>query len=150
MKIIDIYGKEYTCSKCDAKVNYGSVDDGSGKALTKDGKPFNQIFGKGSNKISVAVNTGTTEAHPCYAKLVAKQIAEVARPPPKEEPKTVENDVWVTDPMGEFEILVKKAYDRLFIIAGRFCEEGASVKEKHITTMGLMHDYFAFRASKKL
>ena len=152
MKIIEIYGKEYTCSKCNAKVNYGTASNDGVKGLTKDGLPFNKVFGKGSNRISVAVDAGTKTEHGCYAKLVAKQISEIpevsnTQPTPKQ---TVENDVWVTDPMGEFEILVAKAYTSLNIIAGKFCEDGASVKEKHITTMGLIHDYFYFRMSKGL
>ena len=67
MKIIDIYGKEYECSKCKAKVNYGAASKDGKTPVTKDGKPFNNKFGKESNKLSVAVNAGTTEIHPCYA-----------------------------------------------------------------------------------
>lgn len=45
---------------------------------------------------------------------------------------------------GDFIKIVKDLYIRLFYEAGALCGEGATVKDKHITTMGLIHDYFSY------
>lgn len=147
MQIIDIYGKEYTCSKCDAKVNYGAASKDGKTAVTKDGKPFNNKWGKDSNKLSVAVNAGTTEIHPCYANLSIRDFDELTG----ELPKRVEGPAETTDTVEGYDSFIKQVktlYAKLYYEAGVFCGEGATVKDKHITTMGLIHDYFSFRNLK--
>ncbi len=154
MKVIDIYGKEYKCSKCGEQVNYGGVEGSDGKPLTKDGKPFNNKFGKDSNKLSCAVDAGTTDIHGCYGDLVQKEyhrITGAIYTTCSDEPvKTDDTHNFTTNPVSEFEILWNKAYQGLSGLASKVCEEGASAKDKHICLCGILHDYFQFRTSKGL
>ncbi len=52
------------------------------------------------------------------------------------------------DELKEFDTLVSNAYIKLYDIAGRG-NPGAAHRDLHITTMGLMHDYFTWLASGK-
>lgn len=150
MKVIEIYGKEYPCSKCQKPVNYGGVEGSDGKPITKDGKPFNHVFGKGSNKISVAVNAGTTDIHPCYKDLTQQQVDEalagntktptVAATPGIINPST---------PVQEFKDTTNSVYHQLEDLAAKLSGDGATAKDKHITTMALLHDYWSFRLVTK-
>ena len=159
MKVIDIYGKEYKCSKCGNQVNYGGVEGPDGKSLTKDGKPFNNKFGKDSNKLSCAVDAGTVTIHGCYGDLVQRDydvliagIPSTVTQVPDTQPSVVQADRhnYSTNPISEFEILWNKAYQGLSGLAAKVCEEGATARDKHITLCGILHDYFQFRTSKRI
>lgn len=156
MKIIEIYGKEYECSKCQAKINYGTGSEDGVKSLTKDGLPFNKIFGKGSNKLSVAVEAGTTTEHPCYASLVKKDYDKVTSKTTtvkdfgKEVMNSINSGNFTTSPVSEFTTLCRTAYLQISVLAGELSAEGSTAKDKHIFTCGLLHDYFTFRAGRKL
>ena len=49
------------------------------------------------------------------------------------------------DDIQDFTILWNKVYLQCSILAASVCEEGASVKDKHICTCGIVHDYFNSR-----
>ena len=152
MKVIDIYGKEYKCSKCGEQINYGGVEGPDGKTVTKDGRPFNGKFGKDSNKLSCAVDAGTTTIHGCYGDLVQKDYDVLIENTPSKvsTQPLIDTHNYSTNPVGEFEILWNKAYQGLSGLAAKVCEEGASTTQKHITLCGILHDYFQFRTSKGL
>jgi hypothetical protein len=146
MNVIDIYTKkEYTCKKCNGQVYYGKVTSPEGKLITKDGNQPNGKFGKESNVLSAAVDVNNKEKfHGCYLSLVERQYDEAQGL----KQTTTNTNIFTTSPDDEFEIIANKAYYKLNILASKFCGAEATVKDKHITTMGLMHDYFSFRASK--
>ena len=149
MNVIDIYTKkEYTCKKCGTQVYYGKVTRDDGTICTKDGQNPNGKFGKESNVLSAAVDVNNKEKfHECYLPLIEKQYNESNRlKAPLKQPDIIDN--FSTNPDDEFEIIANRAYQKLYILASKFCGEGSNVKDKHITTMGLMHDYFQFRTSK--
>ena len=150
MKVIDIYGKEYKCSKCGEQINYGGVEGPDGKTVTKDGRPFNGKFGKDSNKLSCAVDAGTIEIHGCYAALVQKDYDALIVNIPSKVTQVPDTGNFTTNPVSEFEILWNSAYQGLSGLAAKVCEEGATARDKHITLCGILHDYFQFRTSKGL
>jgi hypothetical protein len=149
MQIIGIYAKEYDCSKCNGKINYGQASKDGKTPVTKDGKPFNNKYGKESNVLSVAVNAGTTEIHPCYSSYAIKDYDELTGAI-QAGPDVSLNGMSNSEVEGydEFIDIVKSLYVKLNYEAGKFCGEGAMAKDKHITTMGLIHDYFSFRNLK--
>lgn len=148
MQIIEIYSKEYECSKCHKKINYGGASKDGKTTLTKDGQPFNKVFGKGSNKISVAVDAGTKTEHPCYAALVKRDfdnalgVTQVERPVVNNMPDVSKNLWTSTDYTTQFLEEWNDIYVRAQPLIAKHCGEGASVKDKHIATCGLIHDYF--------
>ncbi len=150
MNNIDIYDKEYKCSKCGDPVNYGKVADSKDNYITKDRKPNNKKYGKESNVLSAAVDAGSTTLHKCYADLVERDYRELtSTPEPKEAALkpgelNVKIDPKNKESLDEFEKVVNDAYLRLHQIATRFAPEGAITREIHISTMGLMHNYFSF------
>ena len=150
MNIIDIYDKEYKCSKCGDPVNYGKVADSKDNYITKDRKPNNKKYGKGSNVLSAAVNAGSTTLHPCYAELVERDYKELTSEPEPKETALKQGELnYKIDPknkesLDEFNKIVSDAYIILHAMATRFAPEGAIAREIHISTMGLMHDYFNF------
>ena len=140
MQIIGIYSKEYECSKCKAKINYGGASVDGKEAITKDGQPFNKVFGKGSNKISVAVDAGTKTQHGCFA---ATGVIQVERPVVNGMPDVSKGNLTSrTDYTAEFLEEWNNIYVRAQPLIAKHCGEGASVKDKHIATCGLIHDYF--------
>jgi hypothetical protein len=151
MQIIGIYSKEYECSKCKAKINYGGASVDGKEAITKDGQPFNKVFGKGSNKISVAVDAGTKTQHGCFAAMVKKDfdaatnVVQVERPVVNGMPDVSKNK-WPESANDTEEFL--KKWDNIYIRAqpliSKHCGPEASVKDKHIATCGLIHDYFHY------
>ena len=148
MQIIEIYKKEYECSKCKAKINYGGASADGKEAITKDGQPFNKVFGKGSNKISVAVDAGTTTQHGCFAAMVKKDfdaatnVVQVERPVVNGMPDVSKN-IWTSkDYTTQFLEEWNDIYVRAQPLISKHCGEGASAKDKHIATCGLIHDYF--------
>jgi len=152
MQIIGIYSKEYECSKCKAKINYGSASQDGKVDITKDGLPFNKVFGKGSNKISVAVDAGTKTQHGCFAAMVKRDydaatgVTQVERPIINNMPDASSNK-WPTS-VNDTEEFLKK-WDNIYIrsqpLISKHCGEGATAKDKHIATMALIHDYFAYQ-----
>ena len=142
MEIINIYGKEYTCSKCNKKVNYGQCSEDGKTPVTKDKKPFNKKYGKESNVLSVAVNAGTVEIHPCYSALVVRDFDEITGV--IKTGHSLTDSIIHDDLYDDFEDIVRQQYLKLNILSGKLCGEGATVKDKHITTMGLLHDYFSY------
>tara|TARA_R110002167_G_scaffold64455_1_gene182229 strand:- start:2402 stop:2863 length:462 start_codon:yes stop_codon:yes gene_type:complete len=149
MQIIGIYSKEYECSKCKAKINYGGASVDGKEAITKDGQPFNKVFGKGSNKISVAVDAGTKTQHGCFAAMVKKDyeaatgVIQVERPVVNGMPDVSKGNLTSrTDYTAEFLEEWNNIYVRAQPLIAKHCGEGASVKDKHIATCGLIHDYF--------
>lgn len=140
MQIIDIYGKEYTCGKCKAKVNYGAASTDGKTPVTKNGKPFNNKFGKDSNKLSVAVNAGTRDIHPCYASYVKKDYDSLtgdAQEAKGSTPLTQDN-------IKDFEIEWNKAYQRLSGLASKVSPDPSTARDKHICLCGILHDYFNY------
>ena len=149
MNVIDIYTKkDYTCKKCGTQVYYGKVTAPDGTLVTKDGQNPNGKFGKESNVLSAAVDVNNKEKfHECYSNFVEKQYNEAMKlKQPLKQPDT--SNSFTTSPDDEFENIANRAYQKLYILASKFCGADANVKDKHITTMGLMHDYFQFRTSK--
>jgi hypothetical protein len=149
MNVIDIYTKkEYTCKKCNGQVYYGKVTASDGTLVTKDGQNPNGKFGKESNVLSAAVDVNNKEKfHECYSSNVEKQYNEAM----KLKQPLVQQDTtnsFTTNPGDEFDVIANRAYQKLYILASKFCGADATAKDKHITTMGLMHDYFQFRTSK--
>ena len=55
---------------------------------------------------------------------------------------------FVTNPISEFVTLARSAYLQIQVLAAELNAEGATVKDNHIFTCGLLHDYFQFRAGK--
>ena len=152
MQIKDIYDRDYTCSKCNGTVNYGKVYDDKDNLVTKDKKPFNKQFGKASNALSAAVDKGTTKLHPCYASNVVRDFDELTGEVKPSEPipqMQVQGMSAETEKnLKAFENEVGCAYVKLHGIAKRFAPKDALDREIHITTMGLMHDYFSFLNSQ--
>jgi hypothetical protein len=140
MHIIEIYGKQYECSKCKGQVNYGAASEDGKTPLTKDGKPFNNKWGKESNKLSVAVNAGTVEIHPCYANLVEKDYAALTG----EKLEAKGSTPLEQDNIQEFTILWNKVYQQCSILAAQVSDERTDALGKHITTCGIVHDYFSY------
>jgi len=147
MKITNVYDKDYKCSKCDKTVQYGQVTDDKGKVITKDKKPFNNKYGKESNVLSAAVDKGTINLHACYASYVVKDFDELTGVI-QSGPTLTEDDSVVVEGYDGFIKTVKAVYIKLYYEAGKLCGEGATAKDKHITTMGLIHDYFSYRNLK--
>ena len=147
MQILNVYKKDYKCSKCDSVVEYGQVADDKGVIITKDKKPFNNQYGKGSNVLSAAVDKGTNNLHPCYASYVLKDFDELTGIIQSGPLLTESIDVNVEGYDG-FISTVKNVYIKLYYESGKLCGEGATAKDKHITTMGLIHDYFSYRNLK--
>lgn len=143
MKIVEIYKKEYKCSKCGSSVQYGKVTDDSGNIITKDGSSPNGKFGKESNVLSAAVNAGTETLHPCYGDLVKRDFDQYAAPQVESKWETPK-----TDTIGEFTTVANEAYLRLSVLAAKLNGGNATAKENHITTMALMHDYFSYLQSR--
>ncbi len=150
MEILDVYTKkEYTCKKCNGQIYYAKLKAPDGTMVTKDGQQPNGKYGKESNTLSAAVDVNNKEKfHECYKSFAEKAYAEALTKVGSPKPEvnnlrmpTFHNGV-VQSTTGEFEDIANDAYQRLFILASKFCGEGANVREKHITTMGLMHDYF--------
>lgn len=152
VQIKDVYDKDYTCSKCQESVNYGKVYDDKGNLVTKDKKPFNKKFGKESNALSAAVNKGTTSLHHCYASNVVREYEELTGEVKNAEPRPqleIQNMPESTERhLNEFQNEVECAYLKLHALATRFAPSGALDREIHISTMGLMHDYFSFLQTK--
>lgn len=144
MKVIEIYKKEYKCSKCGSGVQYGKVTDESGKIITKDGNSPNGKFGKESNVLSAAVNVGTDSLHLCYADLVKRDFDQYATTPQVES----KWETTKTDVIGKFVDEANEAYLRLSVLAAKLNGGNATAKENHITTMALMHDYFSYLQSR--
>ena len=67
---------------------------------------------------------------------------------PKKEKSEDSQLNFSTDEFGSFEVLANKAYQRLSILAASFCEEGATARDKHICTCGLLHDYFTWKVNQ--
>ena len=154
MQIVEIYAKEYTCSKCDKAVNYGKVADDKGTLITKDKKAPNGKYGKESNVLSAAVDAGTTNLHPCYASNVVRDFDELTATKKPSEPlpqMTVQNVSADTEAnLKEFDNEVRCAYVKLHGLAKQLAPEGSLDREIHISTMGLMHDYFNFLQTKQI
>ncbi len=66
------------------------------------------------------------------------------QPPSKPQSKITKTQT-EDETYSDFTKIVKSTYEKLFYEAGVLCGEGATVKDKHITTMGLIHDYFNYR-----
>lgn len=141
MKVVEIYKKEYKCSKCGSDVQYGKVTDESGKIITKDGNSPNGKFGKESNVLSAAVDVGTDNLHPCYSDLVKRDFDKFAGTPQVDTSNS-------RDTIGEFVDVANTAYMRLSVLAAKLNGGNATAKENHITTMALMHDYFSYLQSR--
>ena len=158
MEIQSVYTKkEYVCNKCNQKIYYAKIADDSGDTVTKDGRKPNGKYGKESNTLSAAVNVSDrSKFHECYKNLVEKQYEEALQKkgtPEKEinnlNMPTFQNGKVETD-VGEFITIADNAYQKIFVLSSKLCEPGATVKDKHITTMGLLHDYFDFRSTRGL
>ena len=50
-----------------------------------------------------------------------------------------------TEVLSEFLVEANNFYQRASPTASKFCGSGATVKDVHITLMGMMHDYFAYK-----
>ncbi len=79
MQIKDVYSKEYTC-RCGKKVQYGKVTDNDGNFITEDGQAPNGKLGKDDNRLSAAVDVGTTNLHGCNAKNVTDKYNRLSQP----------------------------------------------------------------------
>ena len=150
MQIIGIYSKEYECSKCKAKINYGGASRDGKEAITKDGQPFNKVFGRGSNKISVAVDAGTKTQHGCFAALVKKDyeaatgVIQVERPVVNGMPDVSKGLITNDNNKSEFLEIWNDIYIKSQPLIAKHCGPEATVKDKHIATCGLIHDYFQY------
>ena len=148
MNITDIYTKkEYTCKKCDGQVYYGKVTDESGKIVTKDGAWPNGKFGKESNVLSAAVDSNNkTKFHECYLSNVQQQYRDALRkldPASLAERPVVNNMPDVSkDNTEAFLTEWNNIYVRAQPLIAKHCGPEATVKDKHIATCGLIHDYF--------
>lgn len=158
MEIQSVYTKkEYVCNKCNQKIYYAKIADELGDVVTKDGRKPNGKYGKESNTLSAAVGVeDKSKFHECYKSLVEKQYNEALLK--KGTPEKIINnlnmptfkDGKVETDVGEFITIADNAYQKIFVLSSKLCEPGATVKDKHITTMGLLHDYFDFRSSRGL
>lgn len=149
MQILDIYNKEYECSKCHKTVNYGKVATDKGEVVTKDKKAPNGKFGKESNVLSAAVDKGTTNLHACYASNVVRDFDELTTIPQEPKQMVVQGMSKETEEnLESFTNEVRCAYVKLYGLAKDFAPNGALEREIHISTMGLMHDYFSFLNNK--
>lgn len=154
MNIADVYTKKsYTCKKCDGQVYYAKVTDDQGKIVTEDGKLPNGKFGKESNVLSGAVDANDkTKFHECYLSNLQKKYQDAIGLTKEEIPNLkmpTFQDGLVGKPDDVFEELANNAYLKLSILASKFCGAGATAKEVHITTMGLMHDYFQWKTTQQ-
>jgi len=153
MNITDIYTKkEYTCKKCNGQVYYGKVTDESGKIVTKDGAWPNGKFGKESNVLSAAVDSNNkTKFHECYLSNVQQQYrdalrkldpASLAERPVVNNMPDVSKDTLRAKDTEAFLTEWNDIYVRAQPLISKHCGPEASVKDKHIATCGLIHDYF--------
>lgn len=147
MKFKDVYNKEYKCSKCNDVIYYAKITDENGTVITKDGNAPNGLFGKAANTLSASVNADKKELHGCYLSLVQKQYQD-AIGLQANRPETSSLSTSTSTSFDEFTTVANTAYMKLTVLASKFCGAGASAKDIHITTMGLMHDYFSFLNSK--
>ena len=158
IKTIDPYTKKaYVCNTCSKEVYYAKVVEEDGTLLTKDGKAPNGKFGKDSNVLSCAVDINNKEnVHSCYYNKVVEDIAAAKAKKGNPDAAPSNHNIVqynLTDEvraeLKEFDEMVSNAYIVLYDIAGRGNPSG-NHKDKHIGTMGLMHDYFTWKLIKAL
>ena len=158
MEIESVYTKkEYVCNKCNQKIYYAKIADEAGDIVTKDGRKPNGKYGKESNTLSVAVNVSKkSEFHECYKEFAEKKYAEAILL--KGEPEKIINNFSMPtfqnskqgDDVEEFISVANNAYQKIYVLSSKLCGGGATAKDIHITTMGLIHDYFDFRSTRGL
>lgn len=147
MNVTDVYiKKQYTCKKCNGQVYYGKVTDDQGKIVTEDGAVPNGKFGKESNVLSGAVDANDkTKFHECYLSNLQQKYRDATNKPRefKITPNllTTNSNTVVDDFISE----ANNFYMRNGPTAAKFCGAGATSKDQHITSMGMMHDYFTYR-----
>ena len=151
MKVTKIYTKkEYTCKKCDGQVYYGQITDDVGKTITKDGGVPNGKYGKESNILSGAVEVNNkAKFHECYLSNLQKQYRDATELYQEERPIINNMPSTSKDIIGEFLVEANNFYQRGSPTAAKFCGAGATVKDVHITLMGMMHDFFLYKTSKE-
>jgi len=147
MKVTKLYTKkQYTCKKCDGQVYYGQITDDTGKTITTDGSTPNGRFGKESNVLSGAVDVkDKTKFHECYLSNLQQKFRDATNLYQEERP--IINNMPGVDAelLSEFLIEANNFYQRASPTASKFCGSGATVKDVHITLMGMMHDYIAYK-----
>tara|TARA_R110002051_G_scaffold70342_1_gene126427 strand:+ start:1102 stop:1569 length:468 start_codon:yes stop_codon:yes gene_type:complete len=150
MKVTKLYTKkEYTCKKCDGQVYYGQITDDEGKTITTDGSTPNGKFGKESNVLSGAVDANNkTKFHECYLSNLQQKFRDATNLYQEERP-VINNmpDVSKMDKglVSDFLVEANDFYQRASPTASKFCGGGATAKDVHITLMGMMHDFFAYK-----
>jgi len=144
MKVTKLYTKkEYTCKKCDGQVYYGQITDDTGKTITTDGSTPNGKFGKESNVLSGAVDVkDKTKFHECYLSNLQQKFRDATGKPQEERPIVNNMPDVSKDRTEAFLSEWNNIYVRAQPLISKHCGEGASVKDKHIATCGLIHDYF--------
>ena len=149
MNVTNVYTKkEYTCQKCKNQVYYGQITDDAGKIITKDGSKPNGKYGKESNILSGSVDKDNkTKLHECYLSNLEEQYKDATTKPQEERPvinnmPDVANDSLRARDIASFLSEWDDIYVRAQPLISKHCGEGASVKDKHIATCGLIHDYF--------
>jgi len=63
----------------------------------------------------------------------------------KAKPREPDYSEPIQDDIGDFTILWRKVYQRCSVLAGDVSDERADALAKHITTCGIVHDYFNSR-----
>ena len=151
MKVTKLYTKkEYTCKKCEGQVYYGQITDDTGKTITTDGSTPNGKFGKESNVLSGAVDVkDRTKFHECYLSNLQQKFRDATnlyqeeRPIINNMPDVAKGNLRVrTDYTADFLDEWNNIYVRAQPLISKHCGADASVKDKHIATCGLIHDYF--------
>jgi hypothetical protein len=92
----------------------------------------------------------TGAKNPCGSRpcTCAPKAAGKSSPAQREGLNAINSGNFVTNPVSEFTTLARTAYLQISVLAAELNAEGATVKDNHIFTCGLLHDYFQFRAGK--
>jgi len=67
----------------------------------------------------------------------------------QEPANTINSATYDPNPISGFTTIARAAYNQISVLAAELCEEGATARDKHICTCGLLHDYFSYRQTLK-
>jgi hypothetical protein len=131
LQIVDVYDKDYTCGKCNSTIQYAKIKDNDGNYVTEDGKPHNKKFGKDDNRLSGAVDKGTTNLHGCSSKGVVDKYNRLTQGSIAEQainsgnPQTIPKVDWGTVLSGETanQTELKQGYEEINSLAYNLTEK---------------------------
>jgi len=89
-----------------------------------------------------------TGSKPCTCSPKKTSQSESHKGEPAAAMNSINSGNFVTNPISEFTTLARKAYLQISVLAAELNAEGATAKDNHIFTAGLLHDYFMFRSGR--